>query len=327
LWLDLVGDAFYLKERNGAGAPIALWPLPPQWVIETPTDHRPTFRVAYRGWYEWIPKEEILWLHYNNPVNPYGRGSGVARALDDEIAIDEYAAKHTLAYFRNNARPDLLVMPKEGGTLGEIERDRMDQWWTDKLQGYWRRHKPLFMTRPMDVQVIDQKLKDMQLTELRSAEADTILQTWGVPPEIFGRLANSNKATVDKAIEIFARFVLTPRLERIRESLQERLVPEYDDRIVISYDSPIPTDKAHALMVFKSQPNAFELQEFRKLAGLPPHDELEGQFGTSGGGGFGASISEEGKNAELENMTDDELRQLWGIMQKAADRQSKGVQA
>src|SRR5688572_31929067 len=37
LTLDLVGDSFWLKGRNGLGAPVEFYPIPPHWIQETPT--------------------------------------------------------------------------------------------------------------------------------------------------------------------------------------------------------------------------------------------------------------------------------------------------
>jgi phage portal protein BeeE len=327
VWLDLVGDVFFLKERNQVGAPVALWPIPPTWVLETPSAQTPGFRLSYGRWQTIIPSTEMLWMRNNNPVQPYGRGTGIARSLDEDIATDQFATAHSLAHFRNSARPDLLIMPKEGGQLGDPERERLEQWWTDKLQGHWRRFKPLFLTRPMDVTVIDQNFRDMQLIELREHERNTIFSTWGISPEILGILQNSNKATIDKAMEIYAQHALVPRLERMRESLQERLVPDYDDRLILAYDSPVPSDKDYTLGVFRTQPAAFELNEYRALAGLSPKNELVDQYGTgspTGGvtptGDMPPAAPPKGELEAIEHMTDEEVQQLYGLVRKAGVR-------
>ena len=87
--LDLVGEAFWLKERNAVGAPIGFWPLPSNWVESIPTPNRQAYRVSFRGWQGLIPETEILWMAEPNPTNPYGRGSGMGRALGDELETDE----------------------------------------------------------------------------------------------------------------------------------------------------------------------------------------------------------------------------------------------
>ncbi len=91
--LDSVGEAFICKERNGVGAPVGGWPIPPTWVQETPTPQRPFYRVAFRSWQALIPEADILWVRDPDPANPFGRGVGYAKALADELEADEYASK------------------------------------------------------------------------------------------------------------------------------------------------------------------------------------------------------------------------------------------
>lgn len=327
LWLDLVGDSFFLKERNGAGAPVALWPIPPHWVVETATPSNPFYRISYRTWQSRIPADDIFWSRHRDPLNPYHRGSGVAKALSDEISIDEMAGKHSLAFLRNNARPDLLIMPKDDGTISEPDRDRLQNWWSEQLQGYWRRFKPLFMTRPMEVKVIEQNFKDMQLTQMRESESDTIMQVWGIPPEILGRLSKSNRATINEAEEIFANYCLIPRLERQRATFQRFVNMEYDDRVIVDYESPAPSDDEHSLNVYKAQPNAFSLNEWRDLAGMPPMEELDGQFGK---GSSKPAIETDDKpepeeddgekGIDLRRLSDAELKDLHQLVEKTEIR-------
>jgi hypothetical protein len=89
------------------------------------------------------------------------------------------------------------------------------------------------------------------------------------------------------------KYCIVPRIERERCFLQERLVPEYDERLIIDYVSPVPEDKEFQLKVMAAQPTSFEKNEFRELAGFAPHEELEDQFA-------------EGASASPQNVTDGE---------------------
>lgn len=311
VFMDLIGDAFYMKQRNALGKPESLFPVPPHWVVRTPTPSKPYYCVSYRAWVKEIPQTEMLWARNPNPVNPYWRGTGIAKALDDELELDEFAAKHLKSFFRNNARPDIVVMPKEGSSMGPTERDRLEQWWNDRLQGFWKSYKPLFMNVPMEMKVLEQNFQQMQFSELRSQEADIIMQVWGIPPELFGRLANSNRATITLALQIFGKSVLVPRLERLRHWLQANLVPEYDSPLILEYDSPVPEDREFSLSVMKAQPAAFALNEYRELANLQEDETLYDQYGT------GPIASPQ---APLENMTNEEVRQLYDLLDQAASR-------
>lgn len=266
IYLDLVGEAFLLKERNGAGMPIALWPIPPTWVEATPTPGNPFFRLNAPNRVE-IPETEIVWISEPDPANPYGRGSSTAGALSDELETDEFAAKHVKSWFYNRARPDLLI---SGDNLSPAETARLEADWLKKNQGFWKAFKPYFLSRKVDVQSFSQTLESMQFVELRKHERNTIIQVYGVPPEVLGVIESSNRATIEASEYLFGKWVLEPRLEFSRAVLQQRLIPDFDSRLILGYNNPIQEDKEHYLKVAKSAPWAMMVDEWREMQGLPP---------------------------------------------------------
>jgi len=285
LHYDLAGDAFLMKERNGMGAPIGLWPLPPHWITRTPTPTIRSYRVAYRGFQTEVPDTEVLWISNPNPENPYGRGVGLTQALADEIETDEYAAKTSRQIFFNQARPDFLVFPKGEIPWSEAALERLKADWMAEHQGFWRVSKPKFVTREIGVHEFDgANLRNLQMVPLREFERDVILQTWGVPPEIMGILESSNRATIAAAGYLYARWVLVPRLEFFRAALQERLVPEYDDRLILDYASPVEDDAELGLEAAKVAPWALDVNEWRRMAGHAPTDEPWGELHAMPGG-------------------------------------------
>ncbi len=155
-FLDLAGECFWLKERNGVGIPLAVYPVPPHWVTHTPTPERRVYRIAHRGFQALIPDTEVLWMVDPDPWNPYARGSAVMRALADELESDEYAAKTIRQWFFNSARPDLLVMA-EGASPEDTRAFQMD--WLARQTGFWRRWKPFFLNRKVEIHEFDQDFR------------------------------------------------------------------------------------------------------------------------------------------------------------------------
>jgi hypothetical protein len=300
--LELVGEAFWLKERNGRGQPTELWSIPPNWVVDTPapgkTEQAFLFRVD--GVETSIPMSEVIWYKKADPWLPYGRGVGTGRSLGDELDTDEYAAKHMKAWFVNGAIPDLLVSA-DGLAPGDTER--LEQDWLDKQQGWWNRFKPYFVGKKLSVEKLTSSFQEMGLGQLRKDQRDVIIHTWGVAPEMFGITENSNRANITGAFYQYARWVLVPRLELRRVFMQTRLVPDFDPGLIIDYESPVEEDKAHVLSVMTAAPWAFTADEWREEAGraeleddrgnvhavpfnLIFTDEL-GSVGAIGGGGGG----------------------------------------
>jgi hypothetical protein len=73
------------------------------------------------------------------------------------------------------------------------------------------------------------------------------------------------------------RYVLVPRLEFVREILQERLAPEFDERLIVQYESPVTDDKEMQLRAATAAPWALKVNEWRGMAGQPKLDGPEGE--------------------------------------------------
>ena len=276
--LELVGESFWLKERNGLGAPVSFWPLPPYWIIDTPTPSHKFYKVSFRAWQGEIPDTEVVWFKDPDPANPYGRGTGTAQALADEMELDEYAAKHQKQFYFNRAKPDFMVFPKgEGSSMSEDQAAGLERKWLDKQQGFWRAFKPYFLSREVGIHEFTQNFQHLQLNESRNHSRDTILQTFGINPEIMGVLDNSNRATIDGAFYAFQKLTIEPRAEFWRSELQQKVLPEYDARLIIDYDSQVQEDKEFTLRAYQAKPSTIQVNEWRAMQGLPPLDGEDGQ--------------------------------------------------
>lgn len=272
LHLDLCGTAYWALARNVAGTPVQIWPTPPHWVVKHPTASSPVFEIRANGETFSIAKDDMITFVSPNPENPYGNGIGLVQALGDEIDTDEYAAKYMKTFFYNNAIPSAVVSFK-GGNREQIEASESS--WNDKLRGVANANRVLFTNQEMQIAQLENTFKDQMVVGIREHERDICQQVWGVPPEIIGNVANSNRATIDSAIYIMAMFVLIPRLERVRDVLQQKLVPQYDDRIVLSYTSPAPDDKAYWLSKAQANPSALTRAEWREALGYESHGDID----------------------------------------------------
>lgn len=276
VYLDLVGDAFWYKGRNGVGRPSELWPVPPHWIAELPTPDQPTFRLSYYSLQERVPDTEILWMHDAAPKDPYRRGSGLVRAQADELETFEYASKHAKQLFWNRATPEFVVMDDNAGPDEVALHERA---WLQRLGGFWRSNKPYFTNRKLEFwQPQQMNLENLTMVPLLKHERDTILQAWGFSPEQLGITETSNRATADVSDYVFENRVVRPRRVFMRDQLQMKLAPEYDERLVVGFVDTVPEDKEHRLSVAKAAPHALTTDEWRAMMGQKP---LGGELGAS----------------------------------------------
>lgn len=278
---ELKGEAFWILERNAAGVPAQIWPVPPHWVVETATASNPWFRFSFGTWAPQIPAVDVLWFRDLDPENPYGRGRGIAEALADELDTDEYAARRVKAYFYNGMSPEVIVSIP-GAAPEEVKA--AEEVWRAKHQGFWNSFRTFFTGHAKDemtVQRLDTTFKDMQLVSMRTMLRDAVQQVYGVPPEVLGILENSNRATISAAFFLFAKTVLVPRLDDLAETLNAYLVPMLrrpGETLELCYESPVPADKELRLQAMEKRPAAFTDNEVRHLVELDP---IEGKDGFS----------------------------------------------
>ncbi len=272
--LDLTGEAHWLlgpeTVDGGTVVPERFWLLPSHWIAGMPSPEDPTWDIQTPSWRGKFPEQAILRFATPDPVNPYGRGSGMFRAFGDEIDTDEFAAQHVKSWFLNKARPDILIT---GENLSEGDTQRIEVSWIQNLKGFLQAHKPFFIARKVDVHQLSQKFSDMELGALRKWERDIIVHGIGMPPEILGIIENSNRSTIDAADYLWSRWVITPRLDLQRAYLQWQLVPMYDDRLILAYESPVQENREYQLNVMKANPAVFMVNDWKRQAGIEPTDD------------------------------------------------------
>ena len=276
IYLELLGEAFILKDRGGMRFPVAFYPLPPPWIRETPSATEPFYRLNHEAYHKDIPSEDVMWFKDPDPTNPYGRGSGVAQSLATELDTYEFSSQHIAGWFRNGAIPPAVVAPGDGEAASADQMRSIKQRWIEEVQGFFRKHVPFFSTRKLDVHELAHTFQEQELLELQRHLRDTVLQTENVPPEQVGIIADSNRATSEASSFIFATNVVEPRIERQREYYQEWLVPEYEDpdKLFIWFDSPVPEDKDFTLRAAQAFPWALNSNEARAMMGLDPEEGI-----------------------------------------------------
>ncbi len=266
-YMDLVGESFWALGLNAFGAPTSFWPIPPHWVTETPTTERPFFDITVQGHIGQIAADCIVWFRDPDPLHPYSRGKGTGLALGDEIELDEYATKFMKTFFYNRAKPEMIIGIKGAS---QIEVDQAKEVYENKHRGFQRSHLTMWTGAEISVKELQQKFTDMEMTELRKAERDVIIQVFGVPPEELGITENSNRATAREAEVLMAKGVLIPRLEDFRDTIQADVVPLFDERLIVDFISPVPDDREFKLKVMIANDAAFTRGEWRDFG-----DELD----------------------------------------------------
>ncbi len=276
---DLKGECPIVVERDQNGEPLELWPLPPHWLNFTPTEANPTYKFLWNAYRREVPESDVLYLTRPDPENPYGRGCGNAEALADELDIDEFASKHMAAFFYNRAMPDAFI------SLDGVKSKEQAEEWEERIRNKYRGSNRAWQfhvtNAKMTVTSIAQNFKNLEMQTLREAQRDVVIQVLGFPPEIFGIVSNSNRATVTAADFIFTSKVVLPRLTYFAGALTNFVQQEYGDEFFVAFESPVSEDLDFVLSVMTAQPSLFTKNEWRRVGKHAPRAGWDDEFGSS----------------------------------------------
>lgn len=238
----VLGEVFELLIPNPAGLPGGVLMLPPHWVAELPAFSDPFYRVQIPGGAHWrVPAELMTYERQANAVDPHGRGIGAGVMVAPELELDQAAAGALRTYFEGDMMPRVLLI---GHGMGAAERrDALYRDWAERLQGAHNRWKGIHAIDAASTAaatVLDQDFSGARMSEFRGKEHDIIrLAVPGVPAEVLGEMANSNRATSYNAQVIYRERGLMPLGEARRRQCQG-IAPRYNSPAPLVLECHLP---------------------------------------------------------------------------------------
>jgi len=275
LWLSIVGEAGLIKQRGPTGLVTGLTPCNPYWVKRLPCPDEPYYFVQVDKDLgpSKVKPNDMIWLRNPDPLNPFGRGVGTAESLADELDTDEYTAKYIKAWYVNGGLPDTIITAK-GADKKALEA--AEEKFRQRYQGPRKAHQIHWSGADLAVNRLDTNFKDQDLVKMREFLRNTIIQVYGISPEILGILDSSTRDSTDNAYYLLALGVLVPWLEQVCDALQSELVDEFSSGgpCWVGYKSPIPEDRLLKLRAIATAPSAFRVRDAREVGGFAPDAEL-----------------------------------------------------
>jgi HK97 family phage portal protein len=243
---DLTGETWWIIARNPKvrNIPLELWPVRPDRM--TPVPDPTKFLAGYiytspDG--EKVPLEldEVIFTRRPNPSDPY-RGLGPVQAILTDVHSARYASEWNKNFFLNSAEPGGIIQVDK--RLSDGEFDELTMRWNEQHRGVARAHRVAVLEQG---EWIDRKYtqRDMEFTALRGVTRDSLMEAFGFPKAMLGITEDVNRANADAGEVMFARWLIKPRLERWRDTLNGMLLPLYGDTgrdLEFDFDNPVPED-------------------------------------------------------------------------------------
>lgn len=272
----LAGESYWIVGRDASGAPIEYAPVPTHWVTQSPTNTEPYYTVQPRtDLTTRVHQDDVVVFRDPSPVDPYQRGGSITGAAAREISSDEAAAEYLDTFFKNRARPDLIVSGTEENPIPEDSLPRFEQVWRER-HGKGRSGRPFFSTNPLNIHEMGAGLRENDVSDIRDGLKASLSEVYALPPELIGRLDNSNRATIDSADYLFSLHVVTPLLTWFGDTVSPYLQANFDmDGLTLCFVSPVKEDRATLAPIMTAFRENFTGNEVRQLAGLKPKDGLD----------------------------------------------------
>lgn len=245
---ELTGESWWVISRAaGSTLPMELWPVRPDKMQPVPDAEEFIVGYIYTGPSgEQIPlnRDEVIMVRSPNPMDPY-RGMGPVQTILPDLNASNMAAQYVANFFENSAEPGGIIEVPE--MLSDPEFQQMTTRWREQHQGVSNAHRVAVLEK---AKWVDRKytMKDMQFTELRSASSEMIREAFGFPKPMLGTTDDVNRANAEAAEYVFAKWLLVPRLERLKQALNSEFLPLFFPKGVIpdvefDYETPVPEDK------------------------------------------------------------------------------------
>jgi HK97 family phage portal protein len=320
IYMGLTGECFWVINRNKGGLPGEMWIVPPDKMSVVPSKKDFIAGYVYQIGGEKIPLDKELVIHHKlpNPSNPY-RGLGPVQALAYDLDSELYAGKWNRNFFYNSARPDGIL---SFDTLSEEQYNRLKLQWNERYRGTANAHKMALVEGAAKYQQISVSAKDMDFKELRLLNRDNILGIFGMPLSVMGITENVNRANAEAGDYTFARWIVTPRLNRLKNKLNEQFIPmwPYSENLYLDFDDVVPesVEEKRALAESGIKSGYMTINEARELQGLDPLDDGDVLVAPPAPFG-GLTLSAKKKATEQELV-------YWGTYIKGIDQKKKDIE-
>lgn len=259
--LDLTGEGWWLIGRDDrATFPMELWPMRPDKMEPVPSVKDFISGYIYNGpdgVKMPLGTNEVIFLRVPNPLDPF-RGLGPVQSVLVNIDSARYSAEWNRNFFLNSAEPGGLL--KMDRRLSDEEFNMLRERWNEQHRGVANAHRVAIIE---EGEWVDRKYtnRDMQFVELSVLSDEKIRQAFTFPKPMLGTVDDANRANMEAAEEIFARYLLVPRLERIKGALNNDFLPLFGSTgkgVEFDYDDPIPENRELATKELSAKASAAE---------------------------------------------------------------------
>lgn len=225
----LQGNAYAEIERQGNGAPVALWLIDPKRV--TPErDSQNTFFYKVRnanGADTAIPADDMF--HLRGPSYDGLTGLSVVNYARDAISAAQATERYGATFFGNGAIPGGLVEHQaDAKQITKFENakalDNFYKSWEKRLKGPGRAHKVMYLEPGLTYKQMAIQPDDAQFIETRKLSISEICRWFRVPPHKVADLEKATFSNIEHQSKEFVEDAIIPWAIRLEQEADLKLL-------------------------------------------------------------------------------------------------------
>jgi len=244
MFADLTGEAYwYMPDATETQAPNEIWVIPSQFIEPIFGHSLADVIVGYK--YERgnvklvLPVEKVIQFPYPNPNNTF-TGYSTVQGIAAAVYTDQQMNEFEIALFENRARPGGLLLPQSN--ISRQDRERMEQQFETKFKGARRAGRTLVMPKDVKFERDAMTNEELSFIEGRRLNTEVIAAAFDIPSGLL-MTKDINRSNSEVSEHRHMKHGILPRLRRIEEKINEKLMPLYDDKLFAAFDNPVPEDK------------------------------------------------------------------------------------
>lgn len=259
------GNAYAEIQRDGAGRPIALWPLLPDRTRAERFEGRKVYITKVEGSEIRLPADRVLHIpgFGFDGLMGYSPISFARESLGLTKAAEEFGS----AWFGNGSRPSgILTHPNK---VSDLAKKNMQTSWEELHRGLSNAQRVAILEEGVTWQAIGIPPEDAQFLETRKFQTSEVARWFKVPPHMIGDLERATFSNIEQQSIEFVTHTARPWVVRWEQVLNWDLFSERDRT---QYFSEFLLD---ALLRGDSESRGKFFQSLFQIGALSPNDVLE----------------------------------------------------
>lgn len=272
LYQELTGNSFWHIKEDKMGIPRELWVVPPQSCKIIPDKEKFISGYKYIKGAEEITLAEREIIHFKM-ANPKSVYYGVAPfvSVAEEYGLNKSINTYEDAIFKNGGN-NLSGVFETDSDLSDHEFERLKLEIQQAFGGAKRGGIMPLLDHGLKFKPVGSSPKEMSHLGGRAFVKEAILNAYGQALGMYS--AEANRANSEAAIATYMQFTIAPRLKRMEQKINEKLIWRYDEKLFLMYDNCIPSDKEFELnqRIKHSQSGIESINEIRAGLGKAKFD-------------------------------------------------------